>query len=171
MTAARAHMLAILNLATLVACASSAPQQLGTGDVSFRLLWSGESDLDIHVSDPQGEQISHRHRRSSTGGVLDVDCNADRICVDPVENVYWPLGQAPSGRYRVWVRVHRLQEGESPVEVRLLILRGGAIVEQHRGVLISRWAVLGPYEYNYSGGPDSADLLEPSGSRWVSRFN
>jgi hypothetical protein len=116
---ATAPLIAIWNVIAFSGCASAPPQQLGTGDVSFRVVWDGKSDLDLHVSDPDGEHISHQHRRSATGGILDVYCNADRMCSHPVENVYWPVGQAPRGRYRVWVRAHRLQEGEALVPARL----------------------------------------------------
>jgi len=91
------------------------------------------------------------------------------MCSHPVENVYWPLGRAPHGHYRVWVRAHRLQEGEAPVSARLLILRGDNVVADHRGTLASRSAVLGPFEFTYGDSlalvaDKTPELAGPSGT-------
>ena len=73
----------------------------GTGDIAFRLLWSVDSDLDLHVKDPLGNHLSYRNRSQDGGGILDVDCNAafDRMCDRPMENIYWPDGIAQPGSY------------------------------------------------------------------------
>src|SRR5262245_18611683 len=107
----------LLVFATLAGCATLKPQ---TGDVSFRLLWSGKADLDLHVLDPGGGHVGlpflqaaalDRERYAAviaqwqaspsgsldgkTAGVLDIDCNADaaRFCREPMENIFWPVGQ------------------------------------------------------------------------------
>ena len=46
---------------------------LGTGDVQATLLWNGDSDLDLHVTDPSGTDIYYLNKTSSTGGQLDHD--------------------------------------------------------------------------------------------------
>jgi hypothetical protein len=72
----------------------------------------------LHVIDPSGEEIWFEHKASKSGGILDVDMNnffggdtGDKTGDDekkgslqPVENIYWSSGQAPSGRYRVFVK-------------------------------------------------------------------
>lgn len=100
-----------LGLAT-VGCAS---QQLrpGTGDVSFRLVWEGSADLDLHVTDPLGrhtgvalaaargtpaEQIEAARAalaaqiareqggvetESPPAGILDIDCNGSQHQICP----------------------------------------------------------------------------------------
>ena len=78
---------------------------LGTGDVQATISWSGDNDVDIHVIDPNGEEISFANTSSSSGGQLDVD--EIPSCGDQsghVENVFWPTGSAPSGQYRVFAR-------------------------------------------------------------------
>ena len=76
---------------------------LGTGDVQITLRWDVPVDLDLHVVDPAGQEISYTNRTSSSGGNLDVDANSgcEGMVSNPVENVFWPYGGAPSGQYQV----------------------------------------------------------------------
>lgn len=74
-------------------------QRLGTGDVQITLIWDTAPDVDLHVTDPNGEEIWFQHKFSRSGGELDVDDTT----FDGPENVYWPTGGAPRGRYRVEV--------------------------------------------------------------------
>ena len=78
---------------------------LGTGDVQVTLRWGSTADLDLAVNDPAGGQIDFENRTSPSGGQLDVDSNADCATAgtSPVENVFWPTGQAPDGQYRITV--------------------------------------------------------------------
>jgi hypothetical protein len=77
---------------------------VGTGDVQVTLSWDVDSDVDVHVIGPDGEEIYYGNRESATGGKLDLDSNA--ACrIDGVrnENVTWPVGTAPRGQYTVRV--------------------------------------------------------------------
>jgi hypothetical protein len=77
---------------------------VGTGDVQVTLSWDVDSDVDLHVVAPGGEEIFYGRRSSSTGGELDLDSNAG--CeIDGVrnENITWPVGRAPAGQYIVRV--------------------------------------------------------------------
>ena len=74
---------------------------LGTGDVQVTLQWSGGVDLDLHVIDPTGVEISYSAPSSPSGGMLDQDAQAD--CTGCVENIFWPTGGAPPGDYQVFV--------------------------------------------------------------------
>jgi hypothetical protein len=78
---------------------------LGTGDVQVTLRWDAPVDLDLHVIDPAGEEIYYGNRTSASGGNLDVDANGgcSSMMTNPVENVFWPTGGAPSGKYQVSV--------------------------------------------------------------------
>jgi hypothetical protein len=75
------------------------------GDIQISLSWHNYNDLDLHCIDPAGEEILFSNRRSSrTGGELDIDQNAHLpYNMSPVENIYWPLGGAPAGLYRIFV--------------------------------------------------------------------
>lgn len=81
-------------------------QTLGTGDVQVTLRWVGRNDLDLHVIDPTGEEIYYSYPASQSGGDLDVDSNArclENITEQSVENIFWPLGDAPVGGYEISV--------------------------------------------------------------------
>jgi hypothetical protein len=78
---------------------------LGTGDVQVTLLWADGNDLDLHVIDPSGAEIYFANPKSPTGGTLDHDDTAGCSTTGThVENVFWPTGGAPPGRYRVFVK-------------------------------------------------------------------
>lgn len=86
-----------------------------TGDLQFSLMWNNYNDIDLHVTDPNGEEIYYRHSRSLSGGWLDVDMNvyykAGRYSDQPVENIFWPFGSAPAGHYVVKVVHYRKHSG------------------------------------------------------------
>ena len=77
---------------------------VGTGDVQVTLSWNVDSDVDLHVVDPNGEEIYYGNRSSVSGGELDLDSNAG-CSIDGVrnENITWPTGAAPEGTYTVRV--------------------------------------------------------------------
>ena len=83
---------------------STQVMQVGTGDIQVTLSWDTDSDVDLHVVAPGGEEIYYGRRQSSTGGELDLDSNAG-CRADGVrnENITWPVGRAPRGRYTVRV--------------------------------------------------------------------
>lgn len=148
----------LLALAFLSACATLHPQ---TGDVSFRLLWSGNADLDLHVVDPGAGHVGlpflaaaagDKERYAAltaqmeatghgpdgkTAGVLDIDCNADvsRLCREPMENIYWATGQAPHGDYQVWVELFNPHEKQAAVPYVLEIRRGESVVRRLSGTV------------------------------------
>jgi hypothetical protein len=81
---------------------------VGTGDVQISVSWDVDSDLDLHVVDPNGEEIYYGTTSSSTGGALDLDSNAD-CTIDGVrnENITWGDDSAPSGNYTVRVDLYK----------------------------------------------------------------
>lgn len=84
--------------------AHSVVTNVGTGDVQVTLSWDANSDIDLHVVDPTGEEIYWGHDRAASGGVLDLDSNAG-CDLDNIrnENITWPSGRAPRGTYTVRV--------------------------------------------------------------------
>lgn len=77
---------------------------VGTGDVQVSLSWDADSDVDVHVIDPAGEEVFYGHKTSASGGTLDLDSNA-ACTLDHKrnENITWPVGRAPQGTYIVRV--------------------------------------------------------------------
>ena len=170
----RGHRSLAAALLVLGGCVSSAPVP-GTGDVSFRLRWSGTEDLDLHVEDPSGEVLSFINRESGSGGLLDIDCNAgpEQLCRRPIENVYWPEGEAPEGLYRYRVEFFRAVAGDAAhttyldgrevenrsregqravsesVAFELEVRLGDRVVERQVGELTSDVRVAGPFTYEF----------------------
>lgn len=69
-------------------------------DITIRLDWnklSGNTDIDLHATDPYGEEIYYSHMQSASGGWLDRD---DIVGPGP-EHIYWQ--SAPDGNYLVQV--------------------------------------------------------------------
>ena len=92
-----------------------------SGDIQISLIWFNVNDLDLHCVDPNGFEIYYKpgQRRSPSGGELDVDANGigadgrpSPLTAEPVENIYWPLGKAPAGTYRVYVDFYRYRPEE-----------------------------------------------------------
>jgi hypothetical protein len=100
---------------------------LGTGDVQVTVLWADGNDLDLHVVDPAGAEIYFSNPHSPSGGTLDHDDTAG--CTSSgthAENVFWPTGAAPPGRYRVFVKNYG--SCGSPSQYSLRVTVGGRVV-------------------------------------------
>jgi hypothetical protein len=77
----------------------------GTGDVKVTLSFDRLHDLDLHVVEPNGDEIFYDQSMSSTGGQLDLDSGSRCMpSTANAENVFWPPGGAPAGEYRVFVQ-------------------------------------------------------------------
>ncbi len=93
-----------------------------TGDIRISLMWDTVDDLDLHCWDPRDEHIFFEHMRSRSGGHLDVDMNVDRpYSNEPVENIFWPVGGAPQGRFQVKVHCFTQRSGRAPIKFRVRI--------------------------------------------------
>jgi len=95
------------------------------GSVQISLFWNNENDLDLHVVDPNNEEISYNHKKSRSGGELDVDMNArSRVSRSPVENVVW-TGQAPQGHYKVYVNYYSKKCNEDLTQFTVSVFANG----------------------------------------------
>jgi uncharacterized protein YfaP (DUF2135 family) len=75
----------------------------GGGAVKVTLSWESAVDIDLHVTDPNSEEIYYSHTTSASGGTLDVDDRDGGTALVPaVENIFWDTN-APSGTYTVTV--------------------------------------------------------------------
>jgi hypothetical protein len=75
----------------------------GTPDIQVTLFWNDQVDLDLHVTDPNNEEIYYGHKTSASGGRLDRDNHCGNWIQDAPENVIWPENTAPSGHYIIKV--------------------------------------------------------------------
>ncbi len=106
---------------------------LGTGDVQVTLSWDNQSDMDLAVTEPNGERVHHGLLLSTTGGRLDVDSNYP-CGTNPlgIENVVWAT-DAPEGSYTVEVGVFDLCGAAGNPNWSLTVRVGGQIVLEEQG--------------------------------------
>ena len=109
--------------------------EVGVGDVQVSLSWDVDSDVDLHVVDPNGDEIFYNRKSVASGGKLDLDsnpgCNIDGI---RNENITWPQGSAPEGLYTVRVNYYR-SCGVAATNYVVSVNNGGQI-SRFSGVLI-----------------------------------
>lgn len=96
-----------------------------TGELCCRLAWYNFDDLDFHMEEANGNEISFGNKRSSTGGNLDVDMNAGGGTTrTPVENIVYPqISKMPVGKYKLFVNMWSSRESKDTgfeVEIDLL---------------------------------------------------
>ncbi|MDR1937444.1 MAG: S8 family serine peptidase [Tannerellaceae bacterium] len=111
--------LEVLNLGEAIDC-TPAPS---TGDVQILLSWNNYNDLDLICTDPQGETVWHKNQRVPSGGQLEIDMNREYPdSRTPIENIFWQLGGAPNGTYKVYLRYYAKHEtniDETPYTVKV----------------------------------------------------
>ncbi len=87
-----------------------------TRQLYISLSWESFADLDLAVVEPGGNTISWTEPLSPSGGALD-SLNGNDFCRDliqwPVETIYWPGGNAPTGTYTILV-TYALNCGNPP---------------------------------------------------------
>ncbi|GAA3623197.1 S8 family serine peptidase [Flavivirga jejuensis] len=82
----------------------SQPEIPSTGDVQILLSWDNYNDLDLHCVDPNGDKIWYKNKTVSSGGLLEIDMNAETShSMTPIENIYWPTHSAPHGSYSIYL--------------------------------------------------------------------
>jgi len=99
------------------------------GEIEIGLLWDNRNDLDLHVIDPSEEHIFFNHRRSTSGGELDIDRNAacgDNVTNRPVEHVVWQ-SNAPLGEYQIIVDHYANCGGSDPTSFKVQLKIGNNI--------------------------------------------
>lgn len=76
------------------------------------LSWFNTDDLDIHVIEPNGSEISFNNKHSQhTGGNLDVDMNVSNLRRDAVENIVWKNEhEMLEGQYKVFINNYTPRE-------------------------------------------------------------
>ena len=92
-----------IGTATSIGAYQTAPAsvvEVGTGDLQVSVSWDAESDVDLHVVDPAGDEVYFSQQMVASGGELDLDSNA-ACSIDHVknENITWAV--APNGPYIV----------------------------------------------------------------------
>lgn len=108
---------------------------LSGGDVQVSLTWPSAADLDLHVVDPDGDEIWYSDTGpTDEGGYLDHDANAGcgERAPEPAENIVWPSGRAPSGTYQARVVVFDTCDA-ADLDWHLVVRVGGRVVLDEDG--------------------------------------
>ncbi len=96
-----------------------------TGDVQVLLNWDNYNDLDLIVTDPNGESVWYKNRHVSSGGKLQIDMNVEYPDTKkPFENIYWPIASAPSGTYNVYVLFYKKHESNFNNNFKVSLVNG-----------------------------------------------
>lgn len=114
-----------LELERLVAL-SKIPLQGEMGSLRVNLSWNTTDDLDLHISNGDGNLINYQHKileYNGSIGKLDVDANAGGTLVsNPQENITWDI--VPNGIHTVSVNLYCNREPKSRVPFTLFIDNG-----------------------------------------------
>ena len=96
------------------------------GDLRINLQWYSETDLDLKVTDPCGEEIRYKKRTATCNGgtgKLDVDANADsapEYTMTPQENVFFT--NPSKGDYIIKVHCYEKREDKPVVDFNITII-------------------------------------------------
>jgi hypothetical protein len=81
--------------------------ETGFGDVKVSISWNTLTDVDLHVTDPNGVETYYGDRIPGNGSTLDLDSNP-ACSIDGInnENIFWDTGTAVPGEYTVLVDMY-----------------------------------------------------------------
>ena len=96
------------------------------GDLRINLQWYSETDLDLKVTDPCGQEIRYKKRTATCNGStgkLDVDANVDsapEYTMTPQENVFFT--NPSKGDYIIKVHCYEKRENKPVVDFNITII-------------------------------------------------
>ena len=134
----------------------------GTGLLQVSLSWDQENDVDLHLIDPNGEEIYFGNTVSATGGQLDVDSNA-ACYIDNInnENIFYedsPDVTIPNGEYEVLVNLWSNCSVVPDTNYTVVVYYGGNLIgttsgqNPHYGVLTpNTYEMVSVMKFNISG--------------------
>jgi tRNA (guanosine-2'-O-)-methyltransferase len=92
-----------------------------TGVLQFTIAWGDSpADVDLIVTDPDGERVDETNRGSKSGLRLDRDCPGEGGCHGQnIENIFMEGLDVPRGKYVVEVKLVDAKSAKLPVKVRV----------------------------------------------------
>jgi uncharacterized protein YfaP (DUF2135 family) len=133
--------------------------RVGTGKLQFSLAWDAAVDLDLHVTEPDGNEVYFGNPGpSASGGTLDIDDlngpePSGRPAGEPegVENIFWQ-DSAPTGTYVVRVNYF---SGSQAANFVVTVSAGGEVLDTiSRGNFQA--GCVRVYTLNYGGSAGSS---------------
>lgn len=130
-------------------------------DITIRLDWnkhSGNTDIDLHVVDPSGEEIYYRHMNSASGGWLDRD---DTVGPGP-EHIRWE--EAPAGTYKIYVHYYPNNDPDkSIVSYKVSVTAAGVTYQPKTGSISYNETVpVGQFTIGEAPATRAIPALEPT---------
>jgi subtilisin family serine protease len=112
------------------------PPSPSSGDVQVLLSWENYNDLDLICVDPFGDYIWFENKKVESLGQLEIDMNVEPQSNNPVENIFWPDGQAPNGTYNVYVLYYKHHQNKATLETSFEVkIKYGDEIENVSGVM------------------------------------
>lgn len=132
-------------------------------EIRCSLIWNTRTDLDVHCICPDGVEIGFSNKHHANGA-LDVDANVSGETLTPVENIRWPLGKAPEGRYQFYVHNFTNRATHNPYKLELEV---NGKIYTYDGDIIRNKAkdIVFEFDYVHGGDPKFTTRSKKTGSK------
>jgi hypothetical protein len=122
-----------------------------SGELQVSLSWDTAADLDLYVTEPNGERIFWGAPVAESGATLDLDGNAAcEVSDERNENIFWPPQSASSGEYLVEIFQFDPCGTEGRTNWRVTVLENGE-----------------PTVYSGSLNPDDLEAVDVTTVNWT----
>lgn len=125
---------------------------VGTGQLQVSLSFNNDKDVDLHLIEPNGEHIYYGNRRSSNGGLLDLDSNPS-CSIDGINNeniTYDDEAYIEPGTYTVYVDMYSNCDASIATDYVVTVTYGGRLVTTQTGSNPARGTFPVGTESNYA---------------------
>lgn len=139
---------------------STSEIKAGTGLLQINCTWQKDDDVDLHVIEPNGEEIYYGNRKSSNGGELDVDSNPN-CDLDYIENenvTYKDGAVVQAGSYIVKANLFSACNVTTNTVVKLRAWYNGVLLKDSNGNTDFSIA-FSPSDANYSGAGAGTSVI------------
>lgn len=131
-----------------------------SGDVQILLKWDNYNDLDLIVTDPNEESIFFKNRRSSSGGLLEIDMNVEYPdSQTPIENIYWAQNSAPKGTYNVYLLYYKCHLPNLRETSFTVTVKHGDKTDEYSGTIINEKETI--HVCTFTLGEESTSISSP----------
>lgn len=107
----------------------------GTGILQVSCSWNKENDVDLHLIEPNGEEVYYGNAESENGGILDVDSNAG-CDIDNINNeniTYSSAAIVEGGTYTVTMDLWSSCQVEEITDYTVTAIYKGAVIAASSG--------------------------------------